>query len=99
MLSRRELMGTGAVGATAALTLSAAAGTAVASRRALEGATSDAANARDGRSAVPPADHDVASPESDAKTSPPPWELLSPLAAGSEVAHGWRVADLSPVQD
>jgi hypothetical protein len=25
--------------------------------------------------------------------------LLSPLAAGSEVAHGWRLADLGPVRD
>jgi len=30
---------------------------------------------------------------------PPPWEILSPLAAGSVVAHGWKVADLSSVQD
>jgi len=32
-------------------------------------------------------------------SSPPPWELLRPLAAGATVAHGWRVADLSPVQN
>jgi hypothetical protein len=25
----------------------------------------------------------------------PPWELLHPLAVGSVLAHGWRVADLS----
>src|SRR5712691_3847598 len=101
MLSRRELIGKGAVGATAALTLGAAARTAVASTRAFQAATTDAAHGRDGRSAVPPAaEHAVAAPaECDAKTSPPPWELLSPLAAGSEVAHGWRLADLSPVQD
>jgi hypothetical protein len=30
---------------------------------------------------------------------PPPWELVSPLAAGSMVAHGWRLAELGPVQD
>ena len=32
-------------------------------------------------------------------SSPPPWELLRPLAAGATVAHGWRVTDLSPVQN
>ena len=30
---------------------------------------------------------------------PPPWELLAPFAAGSVLAHGWRLADLSPVQN
>ncbi len=29
----------------------------------------------------------------------PPWGLLRPLAAGSVVGHGWRVADLSGVVD
>jgi len=96
MISRRELIGKAAVGATAALTIGAAAGTAVASTRAFRAAT----NGRDARSDVPPGDHSGASPaDGDAKTSPPPWQLLAPLAAGSEVAHGWRLADLSPVQD
>ena len=101
MLSRRELIEKAAVGATAALTLGAAARTAVASTRAFRAATTDAADGRDGRSAVPPAaDHAVASSaECDAKTSPPPWHLLTPLAAGSVIAHGWRVGDLGPVQD
>jgi hypothetical protein len=30
---------------------------------------------------------------------PPPWELLHPLAVGSVVAHGWRVAELTGVDD
>jgi hypothetical protein len=30
---------------------------------------------------------------------PPPWELLRPLALGSVVAHGWRVAGLTGVED
>jgi len=93
MLSRRELIGKGAVGATAALTLGAAARTAVASTRAVQAATTDAADGRDERHVAPSSD------DAAAITSPPPWELLSPLAAGSEVAHGWRLADLSPVQD
>lgn len=29
--------------------------------------------------------------------TPPPWELVSPLAIGSEVSHGWRVAGLGAV--
>jgi hypothetical protein len=33
------------------------------------------------------------------KASPPPWRLLTPLAAGSVISHGWRVGALSPVQD
>jgi len=32
-------------------------------------------------------------------SGPPPWELLHPLALGAVVAHGWRVADLSAVED
>jgi hypothetical protein len=30
-------------------------------------------------------------------SAPPPWELLQPLAVGTVVAHGWRVADLTGV--
>lgn len=30
---------------------------------------------------------------------PAPWALLRPLTAGSLVGHGWRVADLSDVED
>ena len=93
MISRRELIGKAAVGATAAAALTAGAAlTGVASARAIPLGTSHAAD-RDGRNAAQSSDDDAAI------TSPPPWELLSPLAAGSEVAHGWRLADLSPVQD
>jgi len=37
--------------------------------------------------------------ESGAAATAPPWELVRPLRAGSAVAHGWRVADLSAVSD
>ena len=37
--------------------------------------------------------------EAIAMASPPPWELVHPLVAGSLVAHGWRLADLGPVRD
>jgi hypothetical protein len=30
---------------------------------------------------------------------PPPWELISPLALGASVGHGWRVAGLTGVED
>jgi hypothetical protein len=91
MISRRELIGKAAVGATAALTVSAAL-TGVAAARAVP-ATRNAADDRDGRKAGPPP------AESAAVASSPPWELLSPLAAGAVLGHGWRLADLSPVRD
>jgi len=93
MLSRRALIEKAAVGAAAAVALSAA-GTKVASARAVHAAATDGpANDRDGGTAVPPTADAVA------VASPPPWELLSPLAAGAVVAHGWTLADLSPVQN
>ena len=114
MLSRRELIGKAAVGATAALTLSAArTGLASVSGRALPAPTDDPAGSRgapgdpaDGRAATdaPAGDREgrnTEPPPADpvAITAPPPWALLSPLVAGAVVAHGWRLADLSPVQD
>src|SRR5438128_6165871 len=96
MLSRRELIGKAAVGAAAAVAVSAAR-SGVASARAVPAATNDPADGRDARNAVlPPADPP---PAASVASSPAPWELLSPLAAGSVVGHGWRVADLGPVQD
>src|SRR5437868_6206805 len=93
MISRRELIGKAAVGATAAAALTAGAAlTGVASARAISGGTNDVAD-RDGRNTSQPPDDGAAI------TSPPPWELLSPLVAGSAVAHGWRLAVLSPVED
>jgi len=41
----------------------------------------------------------VVEPAAVSSPPPPPWELLRPLAAGAAVARGWRLADLSPVQD
>jgi len=92
MLSRRELIGKAAVGAAAAVAVSAAR-TGVASAPA---ATSDPAHGGEGRNAVlPPADPPSAA---SVASSPPPWELLSPLGAGSVVGHGWRLVGLGPVQ-
>src|SRR5262245_58402058 len=96
MVSRRELIGKAAVGATAALALGAAR-TAGGSVRALHAPTADPGVGRDGRSDErSPAQRPV---ETEAVASPAPWELLSPLVAGSVVAHAWRLADLSPVRD
>jgi len=101
MLSRRELIGKAAVGAAATLAVSAAG---VASARALHGATDGPAdgqdraagevhaNDRDGRNAAGPVADELAT------ALPPPWELVHPLVAGATVAHGWRLAGLSPVQ-
>ena len=97
MLSRRELIGKTAVGAAAALTVSAA-GLRVASARGVPAATDQPAGDRDRRNAVPP----PAEPPPAASvvsSSPPPWELLSPLVAGSVVGHGWRLVGLGPVED
>src|SRR5438132_2419233 len=96
MLSRRELIGKAALGAAAAVAVSAAR-TGVASARAVPAATNDPAHGRDARNAVlPPADPP---PAASVASSPPPWELLSPLVAGSVVGHGWRLVGLGPVQD
>src|SRR5437773_10913068 len=96
MLSRRELIGKGAVGA-AATALALGAVTAVASPSHRDGRTAP------GDSAVPSHDRDgretPPSPAESAASSPPPWELVSPLAAGAVLAHGWRLADLGPVRD
>ena len=95
MLSRRELIGKAAVGATVAVGLGGArAG--VAFTRDVHSAPGDPSvpsDDRDWQDTLPP-------PADCAKiSSPPPWELVSPLAAGSVLAHGWRLADLSPVRD
>ena len=94
MVSRRELIGKAAVGATAALALGAAR-TAAGSARALHATTGDSGVGRDARRDA----RTPAQPETEAVASPAPWELLSPLVAGAVVAHAWRVADLSPVRD
>ena len=96
MLSRRELIGKAAVGAAAAVAVSAAR-TRVASARAVPAATNDPAHGGEGRNAdLPPADPP---PADSVASSPPPWELLSPLGAGSVVGHGWRLVALGPVED
>ena len=97
MLFRRELLGKAAVGAAAAVTTLSVARTGAASTRAGDALTGATAGARDERTAAPTA----ATTDTPAGTStaPPPWALLSPLAAGAVVASGWRLVELSPVRD
>ena len=95
MLSRRELIGKAAVGAAAALAVGGGVGTAGAATqpRREETPTGDAQGAASTQN--PPA------PDMDAalKATPPPWDLVAPFAAGAEVAHGWRLTDLTSIRD
>ena len=109
MLSRRTLIGKAAVGAAAAAVGLGAARAGVAAVRTPRAGTANPALDHGATGDVPPnapplrpsadADAAVASPpEAAAVSSPPPWALLRPLAAGAAVARGWRLVDLSPVQ-
>ena len=100
MLSRRDLIGKAAVGAATALALGAAR-TGVAATRPLRDATHDPTNDRDGHPASDGDTPGAMASQSDAAevTTPPPWALVAPFGAGAEVAHGWRLVDLSPVRD
>ena len=103
MLSRREVIGKAAVGAAGVLALGTA-GTGLAAMRVPGAAPGHPARDRD----RPADNHDAtvghpdapsAQPAPTAVVSPPPWELVRPLVAGSVVAHGWRLAHLSTVRD
>src|SRR5438132_12190957 len=113
MLSRRTLIGKAAVGAAAAVALGAAQKgvAAVRGTRTTTGTGTGNPAPDHGRDGVPPnAPPFPSAAETGAMSStpaeapavgssPPPWELLRPLAAGATVARGWRVTDLSPVQN
>ena len=88
MLSRRAFVGKVAAGAAVA-----GAVTTIGTRAQARTTTGETA-------AVPsegPAPQASLEPTS-ADAAPPPWELLAPLSAGAALGHGWRVAELSPVQ-
>jgi len=105
MISRRTLIGKAAIGAAAAVTLgaagTAAARTRAAATRTLPLPTGDLAEPQNGQPVEPPAasaaEAPPIAPPGEVFAAPPPWDLLRPLAAGSVVAHGWRLEDLSPV--
>lgn len=92
MLSRRDLIGKVAVGAAAALAVGAVGTGVAAATRPLRDPTEGAAGDREGQNALAPTDAAVIA-------SPPAWELLAPFGAGSVVAYGWRLVDLTPVRD
>jgi len=99
MLSRRTLIGKAAVGAAAALAVGAAR-TGVAATRPLKESVDGHADPT-----VTPVS-DAAEPSALApqraeatSTAPAPWALVAPFGAGTAVAHGWQLVDLTPVQD
>jgi hypothetical protein len=55
------------------------------------------------RTGVPTDDRDAKpaqAPRADVVASAaPPWDLVAPFGAGVVLAHGWRLADLTPPQD
>jgi len=101
MLSRRALVGKFAAGAAVALAAGAGRASAALARGEVNPPTGgepgegllahgpEGPKGPDGTGVNPPAP----------VSAPPPWELLHPLAMGSVVAHGWRVAELTGVTD
>jgi len=101
MLSRRDLIGKAAVGAAAALAVGAV-GTGFAATRPLADPTADPEGKGEGPDRAGDRDEQKAvAPSAKAAPSavPAPWELVAPFTAGSMVAHGWRLVDLSSVRD
>ena len=99
MLSRRTLIGKAAVGAAAALVVGSVR-TGVAATRPLRESTDPLGDATD----APASDRDAqnaveARTDSAEISSPAPWELVAPYAAGSMIAHGWHLTDLTSVRD
>lgn len=104
MLSRRTLIGKAAVGAVAALAVGAAGSVGQAATRprrtgAAPGAGPDEVPAEAFGPADVTAEESTAEVVARAPQAPAPWALVAPLAAGAEVAHGWTLVDLTPVQD
>ena len=100
MLSRRDLIGKVAVGATVALAVGAVGTRVAAATRPLRDPTEAPGDPTDAPASERDGQHALA-PDADAAVSaaPPPWELVAPFGAGAEVAHGWQLVDLTPVRD
>ena len=100
MLSRRALIGKAAIGAAAVLAVGAVGKGASAATRPLHDSTDAPAEPMDAPTAEQARQHAL-EPAADAAVhaGPPPWALVAPFSAGAEVAHGWRLVDLTPVQD
>lgn len=96
MLSRRDLVGRLAAGTAAAVAVTGMAGVGFAATR----REAEAHGQGDSRHAPAPEGPQVVDAEPPATLqAPAPWELLSPLALGSEVANGWSAAALTGVVD
>ncbi len=99
MLSRRALMGKVAVGAAAALAVGAARTGVAAATRPLDVPADGLGeltpvSSQDGHQNEAAPDVAAAQP-----AAPAPWALVAPYGAGAVVAHGWKLVDLTPVQD
>jgi hypothetical protein len=64
-----------------------------------DGITGPATSSIEAASGVLPGAEQVKETSPAAVTVPPPWDLLRPLAPGTVLVHGWRVADLSSPAD
>jgi hypothetical protein len=106
MLSRRQLVRSLAASAAGAAAAWAAGGARpkVAAARGGVSLPTDTSQAGDlllapDVAAVPAAELVEEASQAATVSGPPPWELLHPLRQGAVVAHGWRVAELSGVED
>ena len=90
MLSRRAFVEKLAAGAVAAGTVASIVGRASARTTGTASAVAPSAAPRGAASASAVA--------TEAASAPAPWEMLRPLTAGAPLAHGWTVAELSPVE-
>jgi len=96
MLSRRDLVGRLAAGTAAAVCATGMAGVSFAATR----RETDARGQGESRNAPAPEGPQVVDAGVPAtQQAPAPWELLSPLALGSDVANGWSAAGLTGVVD
>ena len=94
MLSRRAFVGKLAAGAVAAGTVAGIAGRASARTSGVAGTVAPSA----APSGAAVANAAAAATATEAASAPAPWEMLRPLTAGAPLAHGWTVAELSPVE-
>ena len=103
MLSRRQMVGRLAAGAAVVCTAGVARANTASTRNEMNALTGSAPDAGQLAHSAPPTEEiqegqeiiDAQPPAS----APAPWALVRPLALGSVVAHGWRVADLTGVID
>jgi len=96
MLSRRELVGKVAAG-TAAVAVASVASKSLASTPRDFGTTTRSGGSNDPQAQQGKDVTDSGPPQT--LSAPAPWGLVSPLAIGSAVANGWRVAGLTGAVD